>query len=98
MLIPEVAIGANLAQQYVLVVGPDDVVQLKPITPGTQYGQLRAVEGINPDDRVITKGLVSARPGMMVRPSEVPIQWDPAASQPSTHPVTTMPAGGGARS
>jgi RND family efflux transporter MFP subunit len=88
LLVPESAIGANLADQFVLVVGPDDVVQLRPVTVGQLYDGLREVEGIKSDDRVVLNGLVYARPGVKVRPMEVPIQ----PVMPATTRATTMPA------
>ncbi|HEX8914183.1 MAG TPA: efflux RND transporter periplasmic adaptor subunit, partial [Humisphaera sp.] len=58
-LVPEVAIGSTLAQQHVLVAGPDGLVGLKPITPGEVQGGLREVDGVGPGDVVIVNGLAA---------------------------------------
>jgi RND family efflux transporter MFP subunit len=93
MLLPEVAVGTNLSQQFVLTLTPDDVVQYRNVRGGNVYGNLRAVEGLEPDARVIVNGMANARPGARVKPQEVTVQ--PATSQSSaTQPaVTTRPAG-----
>lgn len=87
-LVPDRAIGANLAQQYVLVVGSDNTVDLRPVTPGTVFGNLRAVEAIGPGDRVIVNGLANARPGAKVRPLEIRLEWSGAATQAATQTTT----------
>lgn len=96
VLVPEEAIATNLAQQYVLVVGPDDVVQLRPVTPGNVFNGLRAVEGIASDARVIVKGLTQAQPGVKVQPQEVPIQT--AGESPGVAPAAQPQGQGPSRS
>ncbi|HEX2971129.1 MAG TPA: efflux RND transporter periplasmic adaptor subunit [Tepidisphaeraceae bacterium] len=90
LLVPEEAIGSTLAQRYVLVVGPDNVVQYRPITPGNSYGNLREVEGIGPNEWVVVNGLVTARPGAKVQPQEVAIQA-PQTQPAQTQSVQTQP-------
>lgn len=82
-LIPEEAIGASLAQQYVLVVDSQQTVKLRPVTTGEVFFGLRSVEGVGPDDRVIVKGLAQARPGTKVRPQEVSIEVARLPAQPA---------------
>ena len=48
MLVPEVAVGTNLSQQFVLTVTPDDIVHYTNVRGGNVYGNLRAVEGLEP--------------------------------------------------
>jgi RND family efflux transporter MFP subunit len=106
VLVPPVAIGATLASQYVLVVGPDNTVVQKPVTLGDMFGRLQAVEGVKPGDKVIVNGLVTARAGVKVTPLEVPADQFPVpppstrSSRPATEPATapaeaaaTAPAG-----
>ncbi|NLU20979.1 MAG: efflux RND transporter periplasmic adaptor subunit [Phycisphaerae bacterium] len=101
-LVPEEAIGTNLAQQYVLVVDAQQVVRLRPVKTGETFYGLRSVEGVSPDDRIIVKGLVQARPGSKVRPEEVSIAVAQALTQPAdaiahhqwhVARATTRPAG-----
>ena len=72
LLVPDVAIGTEQTSKYVLLVGPDDKVKQQIVTLGqlTPDG-LRVIEsGLKPDDRVVVEGLMSARPGMKVKPQE----------------------------
>ena len=97
-LLPEAAVGTNLAQSFVAVVGPDDVVQFRDVTPGGMYGGLQAVEGVKSDDRVIINGLMNARPGVKVRPVAKQVRYDESATTQPTTPaaVPGRPAGAGA--
>ena len=98
VLVPEFAIGATLAQQHVLVVDAEDIVRVQPVTVGGVFDGMRAVEGLKPDARVVVSGIVQARPGFKVRPTDVPIESllpRPAtrpATAPATGPAATMPA------
>jgi RND family efflux transporter MFP subunit len=92
-LIPPVAVGSTLAEQFVLVVGPDGVVQQKPVTLGEVFDGLQAVEGIKPGDLVIVSGLVTARAGVKVTPQEVPAERYMSRPGPATRPgAATRPA------
>jgi membrane fusion protein, multidrug efflux system len=63
------AIGTSQEGSYVLVVGPDDVVQRKIVKTGDQEGQLRIIEsGLDPSDWVVTEGIQRAFPGAKVDP------------------------------
>ena len=69
LLVPDRALGADQGGAYLLVVGPDDKVERRPIRPGVLDGGLRVVDGkIGPDDRVVVDGLLRARPGLKVKP------------------------------
>lgn len=68
LLIPERAIASDQRGPYVLVVDSKNVVQYTPVTLGTKYDTLRAVDGIQPDSRVVVNGLQRARPGGTVTP------------------------------
>jgi RND family efflux transporter MFP subunit len=75
ILVPDAAIGTNQNERYLLVLGPEDKVQYRPVKLGAQFDQLRAIEeGIGPEDRVIINGLQLARPGSMVKPIETTLQ------------------------
>ena len=70
LLIPDAAIGTEQTRKYVLAVGADNKVAQKYVTLGQATADnLRVIKtGIGPDDRVITSGLMRARPGMVVAP------------------------------
>lgn len=74
LLIPDVAIGTEQNERFVLVLGPDDVVRSQPVKLGAPFGTLRSiVSGVKPGELVIVNGLQSARPGTKVNPREVQI-------------------------
>ena len=63
------ALGTDQSGQYLLVVGPNDVVEYRAVKVGSRVGDLRVVEGaIKPEDRVVVEGLLCARPDMKVAP------------------------------
>ncbi len=63
------AIGTSQEGSYVLVVGPDNVVERKVVTTGLRDGQLRVIElGLSADDWVVTEGIQRAFPGAKVDP------------------------------
>ena len=63
------AIGTSQEGSYVLVVGPDNVVQRKVVKTGDRQGQLRIIEsGLDPSDWVVTEGIQRAFPGAKVEP------------------------------
>jgi multidrug efflux pump subunit AcrA (membrane-fusion protein) len=72
--VPDVAVGTEQSERFLLTVGPDDVVVSRPVKLGQLFGSLRAIaEGLKPGERVIVNGLQVARPGSKVAPKEEPI-------------------------
>ncbi|HUT95108.1 MAG TPA: efflux RND transporter periplasmic adaptor subunit [Thermoguttaceae bacterium] len=79
LLVPELAMGADQAGRYVLVVNSQDEVERRAVTVGSKYrsgdpqfGDMVVVEeGLQAADRVIIVGLQRARPGGKVRPEPV---------------------------
>jgi multidrug efflux pump subunit AcrA (membrane-fusion protein) len=69
LLVPDTALGSDQGGQYVLVVGSDNVVQQRHVTPGVLIDQMRVIEsGLKPDDRVVIAGIQRAIPGDKVDP------------------------------
>ena len=65
------AIGTSQEGRYVLVVGPDNVVQRKIVKTGQKQGQLRIIDsGLAPGDWVVTEGVQQAFPGAKVQPQQ----------------------------
>jgi RND family efflux transporter MFP subunit len=102
LLVPDSAVGTDQDLKFLLSVGPDSTVQLKPVKLGALFGKLRAIdEGITRDDRIIVNGLPSARPGSKVDPQETTIPADllvltapgspTTQALPQTPPATTRP-------
>ena len=75
------AIGTSQEGSYVLVVGPDNVVQRKVVKTGDRQGQLRIIEsGLGPDDWVVTEGIQRAFPGAKVEPQRTVLTADASGS------------------
>jgi RND family efflux transporter MFP subunit len=68
VLVPDEAVIADQAQRVVYVLGPDNRVVARPVTLGPQSNGLRVVEGLNPDEQVIIRGLARLQPDMVVDP------------------------------
>lgn len=73
LLVPDIAVQFDQGGTYVLVVDDQNVVHQKPIKTGSQVGEMRVIEkGITDKDRVITTGVLRARPGTKVNPTASP--------------------------
>ena len=89
ILVPDVALGTSQEGRYLLVVGPDNVVQRKIVNTGDREGVYRIIEsGIGPSDWVVTEGVQRALPGAKVNPqqtklSEAAADQDSAPAPPS---------------
>ncbi|MDB6069268.1 MAG: mexE [Verrucomicrobiales bacterium] len=71
VLIRDSALGSDQGRPYVLVVGPDNKVQYRGVTTGPMEDGLRIIrEGLKPDERIVITGLLAARPGATVNPTE----------------------------
>jgi RND family efflux transporter MFP subunit len=80
LLVPDVALGADQAGRYVLVVNSENVVEQRKVTTGPLDGELRVIEtGLKPDDKVVIGGLLKAIPGQKVDPQASKIESGAAA-------------------
>jgi RND family efflux transporter MFP subunit len=69
LLVPAVALGADQAGRYVLVVDGENTVQQRKVEVGPAVGEMTVIEsGLKPDDRVVVAGLLRAIPGQKVDP------------------------------
>jgi membrane fusion protein (multidrug efflux system) len=69
ILIPQRAVQQNQNLQSVYTVGPNNVVEARPVKTGPRVGENWLIEqGLKPGDRVIVEGLLAARPGAAVNP------------------------------
>jgi membrane fusion protein, multidrug efflux system len=74
LLVPDTAIGADQAGNYLLVVDQNGVVQQKSVTTGQLVGKLRVIAaGITADEQVVVSGIQKAIPGEKVAPQNVAI-------------------------
>ena len=82
LLVPDTAIQSDQAQKIVLVVGEDNVVAARVVTPGPISDGLRVIrDGLKPDDHVIINGAANpfVRPGAKVTPAQGQIKPPGAA-------------------
>jgi len=71
LLVSEQAIGTDLGGKYLLIVGEDNVVELRHVELGALEGDMRVIRsGLAANERYIINGLQRARPGLPVTPSE----------------------------
>ena len=71
ILVSDRAVGTDQGQKFVLVVGNDNVVAVRPVELGPEVEGLRVVRsGLTGDEQVIINGIVNARPGSKVSPQE----------------------------
>jgi RND family efflux transporter MFP subunit len=90
MLIPEVAVQTDQAGKYVLVVNDRDVVERRNVTVGRTLDQMTVVRsGLTHDDRVIYNGIQRARPGMTVKPQDIPPKTTTRPANSTSAPFTT---------
>jgi len=69
ILIPQRAIQQLQSVTTVFTVGPDNKVEVKPVTTGDRVGNSWIVErGLQPGDRVVVEGQQKVRVGSKVRP------------------------------
>ena len=81
MLTRNDAIGTSQEGPYVLVVGPDNVVQRKVVKTGDRQGQLRIIEsGLEQGDWVVTEGIQRAFPGAKVEPQRTELTAEAESS------------------
>lgn len=75
VLVRDSALGSDQGRPYVLVVDPDNKVQYRAVVTGPMENGLRIIrEGLKPDERIVITGLLAARPGAVVNPTESEMQ------------------------
>ena len=71
MLISEKAVGRDQREKFLLTVNKDNVVEQRMVKVGSLQNGFRVIEsGLAPDDWVVVKGLLRARPGATVSPKQ----------------------------
>jgi len=68
VVVSDRAISTDQTRKIVFVVGPNNIVQPRPVTPGALIDGMRVVDGIKPGELVIVDGLQRAMPGAPVTP------------------------------
>ncbi len=68
VVVPDRAITTDQTRKVVLIVGPNNIVQPRQVTPGALIDGMRVVDGVKPGELVIVDGLLRAFPGAPVTP------------------------------
>jgi multidrug efflux system membrane fusion protein len=69
VLVDDRAIGTDQSQRFVLVVGPNDTLQYRPVQLGRNIEGLRVIrKGLSAGDQIVISGLQRVRPGMQIKP------------------------------
>ena len=85
LLVPDMAIGADQAGNYLLLVDKDNVVQQRTVVTGQLVGPLRVItSGLTTDDVVVVSGNHRAIPGQKIDPQATTLTPPPAAPPPPT--------------
>jgi multidrug efflux system membrane fusion protein len=80
ILVADTALGSDQGQKYLLVVNDKNQVVRRNVAVGVLTDGLREVlQGLGPDEWVITDGLLRVRPGLTVSPTREPMPTLPGA-------------------
>jgi len=83
LLVPDRAVGSDQRGEYLLVVNPQNTVEVRPVQTGPLVADLRVIRaGVSSEDQVIVDGIQKALPGFPVVPTPAaPAPGAPAAAQ-----------------
>jgi RND family efflux transporter MFP subunit len=68
VVVPDRAITTDQTRKIILIVGANNIVQPRPVTPGALVDGMRVVDGVKPGEMVVVDGLLRAFPGAPVTP------------------------------
>lgn len=69
VVVPQTAIQENQTGPFVLVVGKDNKVELRPVKTGQRNGtEISVTDGLTPGESIIIEGIQKVRPGVTVNP------------------------------
>lgn len=95
VVVPDRAISTDQTRKVVLIVGPNNIVQPRPVTPGALIDGMRVVDGVKAGEMVIVDGLLRAFPGAPVTPQVLkvddkgmPIAAAPPGAAPAPAPAS----------
>lgn len=93
LLVDDTAVMSNQTGSYVMVVGNNNVVEERQVTPGTREGALRVItSGLTKDDKVVIGGVQRAIAGNTVTPVAGAMPALPSVPKPA--PAALLPGAG----
>jgi RND family efflux transporter MFP subunit len=94
IVIPQAALIIRGNERSVYVVKPDATVESRNVQPRYNAGEMVAVEGLQPGDKVVVEGKQNLRPGASVRETPyVPMRRGQAPRAPSANGAASGTAG-----
>jgi len=86
LLVPQRAVTEVQGKFLVAVVGADNTVDLRPVTPAERVGPLWVIDkGLKPGERVVVEGVQKVKTGVAVAPTQ-------AAAEGEAKPATPPPS------
>jgi len=77
IIVPAKAVGTDLENNFILVVGANNILQYRLVKLGERYGKLRAItSGLSQGDIIAVNGPARVGPGMTITPHNVAIDSD----------------------
>ena len=74
VIVPAKAIGTDLENSFILVLGDNNILQYRRVEVGERYGKLRAItSGLKAGDVIAVNGPARVGPGMTIAPNNVEI-------------------------
>ena len=86
LLVPQRAVTEVQGKFLVAVVGADNAVELRPVTPAERVGTLWVIDkGVNPGERVVVEGVQKVKTGARVNATQAAAEGEatPATAPPS---------------
>jgi membrane fusion protein (multidrug efflux system) len=94
LLVPQRAVTEIQGKYLVAVVGPDNKVDIRPVTVGERIGSDWIIsKGLQPGEQVIAEGTQKVRSGVTINPK--PFVADAPSAKPDEKPAAPAPAGKG---
>jgi membrane fusion protein (multidrug efflux system) len=85
LLVPQRAVTEVQGKFLVAVVGSDNAVELRPVTPAERLGTLWVIDkGVKPGERVVVEGVQKVKTGVRVAPTQAAAEG--AAPPPASPP------------
>lgn len=74
ILLPDRAIGTDLAQRFIWVVNQENQVEYRKVVLGAHIGESRVIiKGLTAEEWAVIEGIQKLRPGIKVNPERIPL-------------------------
>lgn len=86
VLVPDGALATDQASRFVYVVGEENKIEVRAVTPGAMTRGLRVVAaGLDGSETIVVEGLQRCRPGLVVDPAAVTLEAGDSQGLPDTY-------------